>query len=109
MEQRANQLAALTLEEEGEEGADKEVCVCVCDTCHTLEALALALARSLSLSRSLALSLSLSLSRSLTHTAERCGGNSHSVHGRASVLDIRGQLSLWAVCSMQGKSTQAGF
>uniref|UniRef100_A0AAQ4QDD4 Phosphoinositide phospholipase C n=1 Tax=Gasterosteus aculeatus aculeatus TaxID=481459 RepID=A0AAQ4QDD4_GASAC len=30
MEQRANQLAALTLEEGGEEEGDKEVCVCVC-------------------------------------------------------------------------------
>lgn len=29
MEQRANQLAALTLEEGGEEEGDKEVCVCV--------------------------------------------------------------------------------
>lgn len=28
MEQRANQLAALTLEEGGEEEGDKEVCVC---------------------------------------------------------------------------------
>uniref|UniRef100_A0A671TXR6 Phosphoinositide phospholipase C n=1 Tax=Sparus aurata TaxID=8175 RepID=A0A671TXR6_SPAAU len=32
MEQRANQLAALTLEEGGEEEGDKEVCVCVCYT-----------------------------------------------------------------------------
>lgn len=29
MEQRANQLAALTLEEGGEEEGDKEVCVCL--------------------------------------------------------------------------------
>lgn len=32
MEQRANQLAALTLEEGGEEEGDKEVCVCVCSS-----------------------------------------------------------------------------
>lgn len=30
MEQRANQLAALTLEEGGEEEGDKEVCLSVC-------------------------------------------------------------------------------
>lgn len=33
MEQRANQLAALTLEEGGEEEGDKEVCLSACQYC----------------------------------------------------------------------------